>query len=117
MVCNRESMEHAIRRAILFSNKMTQLVRLSLRKDQCALGSQDSDFGKQAHETIQATFDGTDLDIGYNGAYLLDVLRHMDTEDIHFNFTTSTSAGVVSPSEQREGEELQMLVMPIKLTD
>jgi len=117
LICKRQELEQGLRRVVIFSNKMTQLVRLSMSKKGCELQAQDADFGKQAHETINASFDGDDLDIGYNGAYLLDILRHLDTDDIHFNFTTATSAGLVCPSEQKEGEELKMLVMPIKLTE
>ena len=39
----------------------------------------------------------------------------MDGEDTNFEFSSPNRAGVVTPSEPAEGEELLMLIMPVML--
>ena len=112
----REPLESSIRRVSIFANKITQQVLLSLNKGEMELTTKDSDFGKEAVEKIPMDYDGESMVIGYNANYIVDILKHVDTDDVIFDFGSSTSAGLVSPAEQLEGEDLLMLVMPIKLT-
>ena len=112
----RELLESSIRRVSIFANKITQQVLLSLNKGEMELTTKDSDFGKEAVEKIPMDYDGESMVIGYNANYIVDILKHIDTDDVIFDFGSSTSAGLVSPAEQLEGEDLLMLVMPIKLT-
>ncbi len=116
LVLNRETMESSLRRVSIFANKITHQVLLSLKTGELELKTQDSDFGKEAVEQVSADYSGEDLLLGYNAMYLMDILRHIDTDDVEFNFGSSTSAGLVTPAVQNEGEEIVMLVMPIKLT-
>lgn len=116
LVVNRESIEASLRRVSIFANKITHQVLLGLKTGELELKTQDSDFGKEAVEQISAEYSGEDLLMGYNAMYLMDILRHVDTDDVEFNFGSSTSAGLVTPAVQNEGEEIVMLVMPIKLT-
>jgi DNA polymerase-3 subunit beta len=55
------------------------------------------------------------MDIGYNAAYVLDVLKQIDTNEVKFELGTPTSAGIVRPTEQEKDEDLLMLIMPVRL--
>ena len=45
------------------------------------------------------------------------MLGAADTEEIRMELSTSTKAGLIKPSEQAEGEDLLMLVMPLMLNN
>ena len=117
LTVSREQIDASLRRVSIFANKMTQQIRLRASADGLEVIAEDVEFGKDARETLPAKLNGTDFQIGYNCTYLLDILKHLDGQEVIFRFNTPTSAGLVYPGQQLEGEELQMLVMPIKLAD
>lgn len=55
------------------------------------------------------------MEIGFNSTYVTDVLSHIDTDEVTFQFSSSTRAAIVCPVTQRDGEQLLMLVMPVRL--
>jgi len=116
MRVNREELMSGLKRVSIFSNPNTHLTKLSLRKGKLELYAETADIG-EAKDELACDYDGDDLDIGYNASYLLEILKRLDTEDVGFALSTSLSAGLITPSEQREGEELLYLLMPIRLLD
>ncbi|RYF84450.1 MAG: DNA polymerase III subunit beta, partial [Chitinophagaceae bacterium] len=60
-------------------------------------------------------YDGEDLQIAFNAKFLIEMLSGADTEDVNMELSTATKAGIIKPTEQEEGEELLMLVMPLML--
>ena len=43
------------------------------------------------------------------------MLQNLDAEDAVFEFSSPNRAGVVSPAEPNEGEDVLMLIMPVML--
>lgn len=116
-IINRELMESSVKRISIFANKINQQIKLHLSKNSLEISAEDVDYGKEGREKIPAEYGGEEMTIGYNAGYILDILGNIDTEKVMFDFDTPLSAGLVYPSEQKENEELLMLVMPIKLSD
>lgn len=115
MVINKEQFVSSVKRVSLFSNPMTYQVRLSFSNNQLGIHAQDIDFGGEANETIACTYQADNLEIAYNANYLLDILRHLDSDDIKFLVEDQDGPGIVVPLEQKEKEELLMLIMPVRL--
>jgi DNA polymerase-3 subunit beta len=113
---NRESLVSSLKRVSLFSNPISYQVKLNLNNNKINIFAQDIDFGGEAHETIECNYTATELDIAYNANYILDVLRHMDTEEVLFSLESSDGPGLIFPKEQKEKEELLMLIMPVRLS-
>ncbi|TKJ42127.1 DNA polymerase III subunit beta [candidate division LCP-89 bacterium B3_LCP] len=105
----------SVKRVSIFANQINRLVVFKVTSDKIGISAEDPDSGRKAQEEIEATFEGDDLEIGYNANYLLEALRHVPDESIIVNLGTSTSAGLIRPNETKEGEELLMLLMPIRL--
>jgi len=106
-----------VKRISVFANKVTQQIKLKLSENSVEISSEDVDYGKEGREKITAEYNGEEMTIGYNAGYVLDILGHTDTEKVVFDFGSSTSAGLAYPAEQRENEDILMLVMPIKLIE
>ena len=114
---NREQLIASLRRVAIFSSSLTHQVRLMIAADEMTIRSEDLEFGAEAREVIPATFNGEWLQIGYNSTYLMDVLRHLEGEEVLFELKDATSAALLKPVEKREGEEIIMLLMPIRINE
>jgi len=84
-------------------------------KNGVTVSAEDADFGNEAKETLDCEYSAESMDIGFNANYVVDVLSHLDMEEIVFEFSTPTRAGIVHPAKQRDGEDLLMLIMPVRL--
>lgn len=57
------------------------------------------------------------MNIGFKGTLLLDILGNLEGNEICFELADPGRAGIITPSEQKEGEEILMLLMPMMLND
>ena len=115
MTVSRDEMLAAVKRVALYSSSMTNQIRLSIEKDNVTLSAEDIERASSASETVKCDFDGDELVIGFNGAYLTEVLNNIDGEDVLFEFSSPNRAGVVTPAEQQDDENIMMLIMPVML--
>jgi DNA polymerase-3 subunit beta len=115
MLIAKDDFVSSVKRVSLFSNPMTYQVRLIVETDKLTVHAQDIDFGGEANETISCKFDSEPLEIAYNANYLLDILRHLDSEEIKFLVEDEDGPGIIVPFEQEEKEEILMLIMPVRL--
>ncbi len=117
MRVDRAEFYASVRRVSLFSNSMTRQVRLSLGTNEMEIQAEDLEFGGEAQEKIPVHYEDEPMEIGYNATYVMDILRHMDTDNVIFRFKDPSSAGIIYPTEQYPDEELMMLLMPMRLYD
>ncbi len=115
LIVNREAMLAAVKRVGLYSSSMTNQIRLSLSTDLIEISAEDIERSSEARETVRCEYAGEEMVIGFNAVYLNEVLSHIGADDIVFELSTPNRAGIVTPLEQREGEDLLMLIMPVML--
>ncbi len=115
MTVNRDEMIASIRRVALYASATTHQVRFDINDDALQITAQDIDFGGDAREKIKCTYSDGTMEIGFNSTYLVDMLTHLEGENVTFKFSTPTRAGLISPAEQGEQEAVIMLVMPVRL--
>ncbi|RLD17089.1 DNA polymerase III subunit beta [candidate division KSB1 bacterium] len=117
ILVNREQLIHSVKRVSLFSNPLTSQIYIKVNADHLNIYARDIDFGGEANETISCRFDFEPLLIAYNGNYLLDILRHIDTDEVIIKIEDSDGPGLFFPAEQNEDEDLLMLLMPVRLSE
>jgi DNA polymerase III subunit beta len=105
----------SVRRVSLYSSNTTHQVRFSMKKNELKLTAEDIDFGGEARERIVCTYNAEDLEIGFNATYLIDILSHIDSDEVVFSFSSSIKAAIITPATTKENEDLLMLVMPMRL--
>ena len=115
MAVNREQTIASLRRVALYASATTHQVKFGVKNASLTLSAQDIDFGGEAKETIECEYTGEDLEIGFNSNYVIDILSHMDADQIAFKFSAPTRAGIVAPVQAKEGEDIIMLVMPVRI--
>ncbi|MBI9072914.1 MAG: DNA polymerase III subunit beta [Melioribacteraceae bacterium] len=111
-----KELHNAIKRMMLFSPSNSRRVKFSVSDNNLEISAEDLDLGSHAKESIMCEYSGESLDIGFNSAYVNDVLGHLGSEEeIIFKLHSSTKAVIINPREEKENKELMMLLMPVRL--
>lgn len=114
---DRVSLIGVLRRVSIFSSQASSLIKLRLQENQIQVSAQDIDFSTSAEETIACQYDGKPMSIGFKATFLLDILNNITSEEVIIELTDPSRAGVITPVEQEEQEDLLMLLMPMMLSD
>ncbi len=115
LTVNRQSLLAAVKRVALYTSSTTRQIRLSVEPDKVDISAEDIERSSEAKETVLCDYDSEAIVIGFNADYLTEVLGNLDAEDVVMEFSSPNRAGVVTPGEQHEGEDLLMLIMPVML--
>lgn len=117
MIVNKEDLTAAVKRVAIFSNSFTHQIKFDVKNDILKISSEDIEYGGEGTEDIAVKYDSEELEIGYNGLYILELIRNIDTDEVVFTLKDSISAAIVTPITQIENENLMMLIMPIRLNE
>lgn len=107
---SRDKLLSAVRRVALFTNPESMAVKIDLAKDKAVL-SKNSQYLGEARAELDADYKGKEISVGFNPAYLLDVLKNVEQETIGLEISDSEKPGVL-----RIGEEYTYVVLPMQLT-
>ncbi|MCH2215719.1 MAG: DNA polymerase III subunit beta [Flavobacteriales bacterium] len=116
MLVERTALLGSIRRVSIFSNKTTHQVRLRISGSELSVSAEDLDFANEANERLTCSYEGEDMEIGFNSRFLIDMLNNLNTPDVQLQLSAPNRAGILVPMEsENEGEDILMLVMPVML--
>jgi len=113
LTVNRNDFISALRRVSIFSNKTTHQVVLEIAGNNMQISAQDIDFSYEGRETLSCQYNGEDIKIAFNARLLAEMLQNMEGEEVRLELSTPTRAGILRPTEEAEGEDLLMLLMPL----
>ncbi|MEO9005310.1 MAG: DNA polymerase III subunit beta [Ginsengibacter sp.] len=117
LTVNKNDFQNALRRVSVFSNKSTNQVAITISGSELQLAAQDVDFSFEGNERMSCQYDGEDLQIAFNAKFLIELIGAADTSEIIIELSTPTKAGIIKPTENKENEELLMLIMPLMLNN
>ncbi len=115
LIISRTDLLGTLRRVNIFANKTSHQVRFKVSGSELTISAEDLDFANEAKETLKCTYEGSDLEIGFNASLLIDIINNSTTNEIVMELSTPNRAGNVLPDVQEEGEHLLMLIMPVML--
>jgi DNA polymerase-3 subunit beta len=98
-----------VRQAALLTNEESKGVRMTFNKNGLILSSRNPASG-EATINFAAKFEGADVEIGFNPAYLIDALRVVDTDEITFELTVPNRPGLL-----KAGPNFLYVIMPVNL--
>ena len=107
----------ALRRVQPFSNDSSNLIRFHVENGTLQLDAEDYDFSKTATEKMSCEYNGMPMSIGFKGSSFIDILSNFDCEQVVIQLADPSRAGLVLPSEQPDGQDVLMLMMPMLLND
>ena len=111
MTLNREMFKDALSRASILCNEKFRGVRLSLTQGGLTLNANNPEQ-EEAVITMDVDYTGTEMEIGFNVNYLLDIVNSVKWENLRFQLIDSNSSAVV---EEQGGNGTLFLVMPMRL--
>lgn len=116
LVVDRVNFINSVKRLSPFANQSTHQVRLRITGQELVMNAEDIDYSNEGNETLQCNFEGEDMEIGFNSRFLLDLVNNLETEEICFNLSGPTRAGIILPvNSDNTDEDILMLVMPVML--
>jgi DNA polymerase-3 subunit beta len=107
----REAIKHALTRASILSNEKFRGVRFQLEPNKLRISANNSDQ-EQAEDAVALDYDGNQIEIGFNVAYLLDVVSSISARAIRCVFTDANSGVLIEPVD---GDHSLYVVMPMRL--
>ena len=107
----------ALRRVQPFSNDSSNLIRFHVENGTLQLDAEDYDFSKTATEKMSCEYNGMPMSIGFKGSSFIEILSNFECEQVNIQLADPSRAGLVLPSEQPEGQDVLMLMMPMLIND
>ena len=114
---DRSALVSTLKRVLVFSSQSSAQVKLAFKKDLLTVSGQDVDFSTSAEERLICEYDFPPMNIGFKGTLLLDILGNLECNEVIFELADPGRAGIITPAQQKEGEEILMLLMPMMLND
>ena len=105
----------AIQRVAQFADERSGAIKLRLDKNEIKVSSSSSDAG-ESEDSLETTYAGDAVTIGFNSAYLIDFLKNAGSAEIRLEFKDSQSAGQMRPDEPSDSEfKYRYIVMPMRI--
>lgn len=117
LVIDRLEFLNSLRRIDIYSNKITNQVRLKISGSELQISAEDLDFSNEANERLACDYEGDDLEIGFNAKFIIQMLGNIDSKTVKLSMSAPNRAGLISPNENLVGEDILMLVMPVMLNN
>lgn len=117
LTIKRTDFLNSLKRIAIYANKTTNQVILDIAPDSLTVSAQDLDFSNEAAEQLACNYEGNPLQIGFNAKFLVEMLGVLESDEVKLELSTPSRAGILSPVEEKEGEEIMMLVMPVMLSN
>jgi DNA polymerase III subunit beta len=113
---DRMALTAAIKRMSVIASDQTHRIRLSFNAGMLKFSVQTPDLG-DAQDELPIRYTGDPLDIGFNAAYLLEILRQIPTEEVKLTFKAPERAATLEPEGWSDPAKYLCLIMPLRLVD
>lgn len=108
---SREALKQALTRASILSNEKFRGVRLHLDNDTLRIVANNPEQ-EEAEELIHLEYGGHNIEIGFNVAYLLDVVSTIVSDSIRWSFSDPNGGVLI---ESADKDDSLYVVMPMRL--
>jgi DNA polymerase-3 subunit beta len=114
IVLDKDAVTAAIRRVALLADERSRAMRIQADKDRLEVFCSSGEYG-EAHEVVDAQYQGDALQIGFNYQYLLDFLNVVgEGGKVRLELKDEQSAGQLRPGDE-EAYRYRYVVMPMRI--
>lgn len=117
LAINRNDFLSSLKRISIYANKTTHQVRLKITGSELSISAEDLDFSNEANEKLACEYNGSDMEIGFNAKFLMEMLSNLDCNVVNLDLSEPNKAGLLIPGDGDENEDVLMLVMPVMLNN
>ncbi|KAF0129788.1 MAG: DNA polymerase III subunit beta [Bacteroidetes bacterium] len=116
LTIDRAALLNSLRRVAIFANQSTHQVRFKITGQELFLSAEDLDYANEAKERLSCSYEGDDMEIGFNSRFFQEMLNNLDQFEIRLEMSAPNRAGILFPVDNdNENEDILMLVMPVML--
>ena len=116
LTIDRASLLNSLRRVAIFANQSTHQVRFKISGQELFLMAEDLDYSNEAKERLSCSYEGDDLEIGFNSRFFQEMLTNLSQLEVRLEMSAPSRAGILFPVDnENENEDILMLVMPVML--
>src|SRR5436853_3730875 len=108
-----EELSVAIQRVAQFADERSRAVRFRVEKGELKISASSTETG-ESEDSIETSYDGDALTIGFNAVYLLDFLKASGNGDVRLELKDPQSAGQLRPGDSEE-YKYRYIVMPMRI--
>lgn len=116
-VIDRQAFASALKRVSVCCNQSSGLVKLELTNNNLHLTGQDNEYSTSAEEFLVCEYTNSPISIGFSCQFLIEICNIIDSENIILELADPSRPGLVRPAQEKENEELIMLLMPMRVDD
>ncbi len=118
LTIDRSQFLSSVKRVSIFSNKTTHQIRLKIAGAELNVSAEDIDYSNKAEERLTCSYQGDDMQIGFNSRFLTEMLTNLTSDEVSLEMSLPNRAGILTPADGLdEGEQIIMLVMPVMLNN
>jgi len=107
----RETLDGALKRVALVASPHIKNVKFDFHEKDIVLSASSPDIG-EASEEVPCVHEGEKLGIWFNANFVLELLRHISSNDTIFQLTSQSTAAVI---KAKGYENLMYLLMPLRI--
>ncbi len=108
---DRDTLRLALQRTAILSNEKYRGIRMTVKANALTVQAHNPEQ-EEAEEEIEVSYQGGDLEVGFNVNYLLDALAAIDGQEVEIGLTDSNSSCLIrSPGNSTA----RYVVMPMRL--
>ncbi len=111
VVAETQLLKQSLSRASILSNEKYKGVRLALSPNLMTISAKNA-YQEEAEEILEVEYNGEELEIGFNGIYILDALNVISTKMVQLALSDSNSSCLIT---EEDNEDCQFIVMPMRL--
>lgn len=116
LTADKAALAAALRRMSIVASDQTHRIRMAFTNGACKMSVQTPDLG-EAQEELAVAYEGDSLEIGFNAAYMLEILKYMPTDEVRMTFKAPERAATCEPVGWDDPASFMTLVMPLRLVD
>lgn len=117
MTVDRESFLSAMRRVSVFGDQGQNQVKLRITQNEVTVKAVDNNYCTRAVESVPCDFDKDEMIIGFSAPYVMEIFSTISTSEVIVSLSDPSRPGVFRPSEQTDGTDLLMILMPMNVTE
>lgn len=112
ILADRVELKNMFMRVSILSHENIRGVQVQLSKNQLQIFANNPEH-EQAEDCLDVDYDDSDLQIGFNVSYLIDVMNVISSDRVKITLANSNSSALIESLD--EGDDSLYVVMPMKL--
>lgn len=110
LTVDRLRLKEALSRVLILTNKKTNSVKLNISTHSIEIYAHNPEQ-EEAKEQLEVEYQGSNMELGFNVSYFIDILNHLNSEKIEILLSDADSSCII---KNQEDSPVEYVLMPIK---